>query len=661
MDRDPCLGTMGEAVRRLHAELAQRRFHIPRDEVSRAYFGPGTRQAVIQFQRDAGLPFTGIADERTISALGVKLELDIVQQEPETQKECEIPIEQAVNETCPWSGKPVHPEALLTHKGSVVGFCSPAHRDKFALAVAHFAEQLGLPLERKTCPWSGKRVRPNATLDYDGQTVGFCSPAHRDQFQAALSHFASPATVAMPTSDGADAMAVMEMVEDTIFVPPLVDEVVLGQFCQAVQAYADSQSLHDTAAQKLAELRFRLSNLRNMASLARLALVGHPLSFARLEDEIHCLVVDFPCDKLEPEDVREGHCEDTHDQQVFLSAAVDLFAGATFLWKDDTERRDRAIVAVVRAIEDAIAFPVTYAAEAATFLGLGNIVLSPTHAAIVIGNATQRLIQSDMACTPRAPADVRRRLEGLACKWMQGNPVTAFFEAIRGPKIHRIVRWQANLREESIELRVGDPIALLVHGLRDDDDTACACGIRLQDYGLLFTPRQRVPDPIVVDNGFQVRIPDRSRSGPVIAIPKLPDVTLFVKLLTKYQQEYPDEINSSVFAAAAIDTWAFPIAYRHPCVTIASLATSATAMAFTASGPLVAGQTVSVGETVSIQYQIEPPVADGGVPPVINAPGGSVTQTARPDILLFRPSAAGNTIVELAWGSTTVAVPISVV
>jgi hypothetical protein len=134
------------------------------------------------------------------------------------------------------------------------------------------------------------------------------------------------------------------------------------------------------------------------------------------------------------------------DEHVFLSGAVDLFAGATFLWKDNSERRDRAIIAIVRAIEDAIAFPVTYAAEAATFLGLDTIALSPTHAAIVIANATQRLIQCDRVCIPRAPADIRRRrLEGLACTWMQDNPVTAFFEAIRALK--------------SIELCAGKPSA----------------------------------------------------------------------------------------------------------------------------------------------------------------------------------------------------------
>ena len=681
---DGSFGVTGEHIKKLHSKLQRRRFYIPQDEAERGYFGPGTRQALMLFQRGAALPVTGVADQDTYAALEDKGDLaaEAIVATPESDECCSSehpssvtsvqaggvdPDIRPINETCPWSGMPIHPDALFKHQDRVVGFCSSSHRDKFARAIEHFATQRTSPFERKTCPWSGRRVRPNATLTYEGQVVGFCSPAHRDQFKTAIDHFTSPAADSMPaTVAGADSMAVMEEVADTIFVPPLVDETVLAQFCEAVQTYADSQSLHDAAAEKLAELKFRLSNLRNVASLARLALVGHPLSFARLEDEMHCLTVDFPSDKLEPDVEWGGLCQNTADAQVFLSAAVDLFAGATFLWKDDVDRRDRTIVATVRAIEDSIAFPVTYAAEAATFLGLDTIALSPTHAAIVIGNATQRLIQCDKACIPRVPADVRRRLEGLACAWMQCNPVTAFFEAIRGPKIHRIVRWQANLREESTALRttalrIGDPIAVLVHKQREEDDKAGACGIALQDCGVMFTPRQPAPDAIVVDDCFEVSIPAGSLTGPVIVVPKAPDFTRVSQLLTSYQQRYPDEINGSVFALARIDTWAFPIAYRHPCVTIASLPSTATATAFTVSGPLAAGQTVSVGETVSIQYQIEPPGSDGGMPPTINAPAGSVTQTARPDVLLFRASAPGNATVELAWGSTTVSVPIVVV
>lgn len=51
-------------------------------------------------------------------------------------------IEDAINDLCPWSGKPIVPEALTLYSGAVVGFCDPACRDKFARAVAAFEDAL---------------------------------------------------------------------------------------------------------------------------------------------------------------------------------------------------------------------------------------------------------------------------------------------------------------------------------------------------------------------------------------------------------------------------------------------------------------------------------------------------------------------------------------
>nr|WP_047165721.1 glutathione S-transferase [Sphingomonas sp. Y57] len=47
-------------------------------------------------------------------------------------------IEDAVNETCPWSGDPISADALTVYKGAVVGFCNPGCRDKFEQATAAF-------------------------------------------------------------------------------------------------------------------------------------------------------------------------------------------------------------------------------------------------------------------------------------------------------------------------------------------------------------------------------------------------------------------------------------------------------------------------------------------------------------------------------------------
>jgi YHS domain-containing protein len=46
--------------------------------------------------------------------------------------------EDAVNETCPWSGKPVAEDSLTVYRGAVVGFCNPDCKDKFEAATAAF-------------------------------------------------------------------------------------------------------------------------------------------------------------------------------------------------------------------------------------------------------------------------------------------------------------------------------------------------------------------------------------------------------------------------------------------------------------------------------------------------------------------------------------------
>ena len=45
-----------------------------------------------------------------------------------------------INETCPWSGKPVQADSLTEYCGEVVGFCNPGCRDKFEHAIRHFKE-----------------------------------------------------------------------------------------------------------------------------------------------------------------------------------------------------------------------------------------------------------------------------------------------------------------------------------------------------------------------------------------------------------------------------------------------------------------------------------------------------------------------------------------
>ncbi|WP_106639710.1 glutathione S-transferase [Allosphingosinicella vermicomposti] len=51
-------------------------------------------------------------------------------------------LEDAVNELCPWSGKPVSADSLTLYRGAVVGFCNTGCRDKFEAATKAFDQAI---------------------------------------------------------------------------------------------------------------------------------------------------------------------------------------------------------------------------------------------------------------------------------------------------------------------------------------------------------------------------------------------------------------------------------------------------------------------------------------------------------------------------------------
>jgi hypothetical protein len=59
----------GEDVRLLHNELTQIKLVIPDAERQKALFGPGTRDVIAQFQKERGLPVTGVVDAVTAKAI----------------------------------------------------------------------------------------------------------------------------------------------------------------------------------------------------------------------------------------------------------------------------------------------------------------------------------------------------------------------------------------------------------------------------------------------------------------------------------------------------------------------------------------------------------------------------------------------------------------
>jgi hypothetical protein len=53
-------------------------------------------------------------------------------------KMADLKIEDVINDTCPWSGKPVSADSLTMYRGKVVGFCNTGCRDKFEQATSRF-------------------------------------------------------------------------------------------------------------------------------------------------------------------------------------------------------------------------------------------------------------------------------------------------------------------------------------------------------------------------------------------------------------------------------------------------------------------------------------------------------------------------------------------
>jgi hypothetical protein len=54
----------------------------------------------------------------------------------------ELKLSDCINDTCPWSGKPVSADSLTVYQGKAVGFCNIGCRDKFETATRHFGKHL---------------------------------------------------------------------------------------------------------------------------------------------------------------------------------------------------------------------------------------------------------------------------------------------------------------------------------------------------------------------------------------------------------------------------------------------------------------------------------------------------------------------------------------
>ena len=63
------------------------------------------------------------------------------QSQPSVEREVLSPTK-AINDRCPWSGKPIREDSLSLYKGHVIGFCNPGCRDKFDAATGMFDERI---------------------------------------------------------------------------------------------------------------------------------------------------------------------------------------------------------------------------------------------------------------------------------------------------------------------------------------------------------------------------------------------------------------------------------------------------------------------------------------------------------------------------------------
>ena len=78
------LGTFGDEVAGLHQALAQRGYPVSAQEVKRKFFGPGTREALLEFQKRQRLDATGTVDAKTAAALSAPPPPGVIASRPAT-------------------------------------------------------------------------------------------------------------------------------------------------------------------------------------------------------------------------------------------------------------------------------------------------------------------------------------------------------------------------------------------------------------------------------------------------------------------------------------------------------------------------------------------------------------------------------------------------
>jgi hypothetical protein len=180
---------------------------------------------------------------------------------------------------------------------------------------------------------------------------------------------------------------------------------------------------------------------------------------------------------------------------------------------------------------------------------------------------------------------------------------------------------------------------------------------------VLFCPRQ--PAKILSYSGNQllVEVPAGSRSGPIALVRNFGAVWLgdIIYLLNLYACEYPVEWAYSVFSLIPMYQWAYPVAFGEPHIKIPFIPQKATVSAYSTYGKLGPTDVVSVNDTVTVYYQVDPPGSDQATPVQITASSGTLRNIGIPGAIGFTPSNPGDVSIKLSWGSLTSTIVVHVV
>jgi hypothetical protein len=444
-----------------------------------------------------------------------------------------------------------------------------------------------------------------------------------------------------------DAMPGMEHAQDTVGVPPLVDDRVLSTFCRAIRKYADEQGVGARADTQLGAMQARLQGLVDLASLCRYAVLGDRRSVARVLDELECLAVDFPSEPLTPQPATAAVLS-APDARTQLAAAVDLVAGAAFVSAGEPEQLQRLVIGIVRAIESSVAFPLAVSEEAATFVGEGDGTVAPREAAIAVANIAQRFLENDVNCAPAVPAGFCQRLEVLGSRWIAANPVSTLLDAmLEGMPANAIASISPGTAN------VGDAVTLQLSGAGDIPADAL----------VMFCPHQPAEIVSSLDHRMHVVIPECAHSGPLAVVRKPAQEALdnVATMELSFRADYPVEWALSVFSFVPLRSWAYPAAFsKAPRIDVAQTPVSASVAVFDDAGRRIDGGSVDVGAEVVIRYEVTPAGSEANAPLEVTATGGTVVSTAAPGTVRYQPTEQGVGSVQLTWGCYTVRVPIGV-